>query len=142
MKSISALVSVIALVFAQLVHSKHAPEPGIHLDVTALDNDTTLTPGLYSFFQGASISATTTLSGPGNFTFIIPSQFVTVTGSAVVLADGATPELVFWDVGAEAVLGSGSVFVGNINAGKTITVEADVSVTGTLTADQGVINES
>jgi len=81
---------------------------------TALDVDTTLTPGVYVYEQGASIAATITLSGAGAFVFQIPSELSTTNGSQVLLTGGAVASNVFWAAGGNAVLGADSVFAGTI----------------------------
>jgi type VI secretion system secreted protein VgrG len=59
-----------------------------------------------------------------------------MTGSSVVLAGGASPCDVFWQVGSSATLG-GSTFAGTVMASTSITVGSAVTVQGRLLAGTG-----
>jgi hypothetical protein len=103
----------------------------------------TLTPGVYCFSSSAFITGTLTLDGQGNqnavFIFQIGSTLITATAAKVILANGAQPCGVFWAVGSSATLGSATIFVGNILALTSITLDGAVSVSGGLYALSGAV---
>lgn len=105
---------------------------------TALDVDTTLAPGVYSFEQGASIAATLTLAGAGAFVFQIPSVLSTTNGSQVLLTGGAVASNVFWAAGGNAVLGSDSVFAGTIITESRIALGEGAVIDGGLFAGSSI----
>jgi hypothetical protein len=84
-----------------------------------------------------------TLNGAGNassvFIFQTNSTLITGSGSSVSLINGAQACNVFWQVGSSATLGTGSVFVGNILALTSITVNTGVTVQGRALAQNGAV---
>jgi len=103
-----------------------------NLGPTALDVDITLTAGVYSYEQAASIAAVVTLDGPGTFVFQIPSGLSTTIGSQVLLTGGATASDVYWTVGFRAVLGANSTIVGSVIVEESITVAEGATIVGGL----------
>jgi Ice-binding-like/Putative Ig domain len=103
----------------------------------------TLTPGVYCFASSASITGTVTLNALGNanavFIFKIGSTLTTAGGSSVVVSNGGSPCNVFWQVGSSATLGTGTVFVGNILALTSITLNTGAGVTGRALARNGAV---
>jgi len=97
-----------------------------------------LGPGVYQASADAplSLSGALTLTGAGVYIFQTGSSLVTMTGSSVVLAGGASPCDVFWQVGSSATLG-GSTFAGTVMASTSITVGSAVTVQGRLLAGTG-----
>lgn len=89
------------------------------------------------------LTGTLTLDGAGNadsvFIFQTDSSLITEVGSRVVLTNGAQECNVFWQVGSSATLGSGSVFVGNILALTSISVDSGVLVHGRALARNGAV---
>jgi hypothetical protein len=81
-----------------------------------------------------SLSGPLVLDGAGDqssvFIFQTNSTLITGSGSTVTLINGAQECNVFWQVGSSATLGTGSVFVGNILALASITVNNSVTVHG------------
>jgi hypothetical protein len=67
------------------------------------------------------------------------STLTTSSGNQVVLAGGAQPFNVFWQVGSSATLGSNSVFNGSILAAQAITLNPGATVNGRLLALNGVV---
>jgi hypothetical protein len=110
----------------------------------------TLTPGVYCFpATSAQLTGTLTLNGPGVYVFQVGTTLTTASASSVVLANGATADNVFWEVGTSTTLGADTAFVGNIFADVSDTVTTGSSVagrvfalTGAVTLDTNGITES
>jgi hypothetical protein len=101
----------------------------------------TFTPGLYTNSTSVLISG----AGPGNivtldaqgdpnaiFIFKMGSTLTTGPGAQVVLAGGAKAGNIFWQVGTSATLDTTTIFMGNILAAVTITVNTGSVVEGRL----------
>lgn len=105
----------------------------------------TLIPGVYAATAKAPLSLTgqLVLDGQNNasavFIFQTDSTLITGSGSSIVLINGASECNVFWQVGSSATLGSGSLFVGNILALTSITVDSGVTVRGRALARNGAV---
>ena len=105
----------------------------------------TLIPGVYAASAKAplGLSGQLVLDGQNNpsavFIFQTDSTLITSTGSTIELINGASECNVFWQVGSSATLASGSVFVGNILALTSITVESGVVVHGRALARNGAV---
>lgn len=105
----------------------------------------TLIPGVYAATAKAplSLSGQLVLDGQNNssavFIFQTDSTLITGSGSSILLINGASECNVFWQVGSSATLGSGSVFVGNILALTSVTVESGVTVRGRALARNGAV---
>lgn len=83
------------------------------------------------------------LDGAGDptsvFIFQTNSSLITASSSTVTLVNGAQECNVFWQVGSSATLGTGSVFVGNIMALTSISVNNGVTVHGRALARNGAV---
>ncbi|HVS88487.1 MAG TPA: ice-binding family protein [Candidatus Acidoferrum sp.] len=101
-----------------------------------------LSPGVYCFNSSAQLTGTLTLNGNGVYVFKIGSTLTTASNSSVVLAKGATPGNVFWQVTSSATLGTNTVFVGTILANTSDTVTTGASVTGRVFALTGAVTLS
>lgn len=104
----------------------------------------TLTPGVYSFAQGASLSGALTLNALGNpnavFIFNIGSTLVTGSASSVNIIGGGTGNNVYWRVGTSATLGSTTSFIGDILALTSITLNTGANITcGSALARNGAV---
>ena len=105
----------------------------------------TLQGGVYAGPSKGALGLTgpLTLDGAGDassvFIFQTDSTLITGTGSSVNLINGAQPCNVFWQVGSSATLGESSVFVGNILALTSVTVNANVTVEGRALARNGAV---
>jgi len=105
----------------------------------------TLQGGVYAGPSKGALGLTgpLVLDGAGNpstvFIFQTNSTLITGSGSTVSLINGAQECNVFWQVGSSATLGTGSVFVGNILALTSITVENGVTVHGRALARNGAV---
>jgi LPXTG-motif cell wall-anchored protein len=105
----------------------------------------TLAPGVYAGTSKAplSLSGQLVLDGQGNnnavFIFQTDSTLITSSASTIELINGASECNVFWQVGSSATLGTGSVFVGNIMALTSISVQTGVVVHGRALARNGSV---
>lgn len=105
----------------------------------------TLNRGTYR--QGASgLTGTLKLDGQGStngvWIFQIASTLITgaATGARVVLINGAQPCDVFWQVASSATIGVSTVFVGNIMALASITMNTGATLNGRAMAQTGAVN--
>jgi hypothetical protein len=104
----------------------------------------TFTAGLYKSVSSLAISTgNLTLDAKGDvnavFIFQMASTLTTSSGNQIVLAGGAQPFNVFWQVGSSATLGSNSVFNGSILADQSITLNPGATVNGRLLALNGPV---
>lgn len=101
----------------------------------------TLTPGVYCFASSGQISSlgVLTLSGAGNYIFRVGSTFTTISGSNIVLTNGAKSYDVRWAIGSSATLGTNSHFVGIIDAYTSITLQTGASLSGRAWALNGAV---
>jgi type VI secretion system secreted protein VgrG len=105
----------------------------------------TLIPGVYAAAAKAplGLSGQLVLDGQNNpnavFIFQTDSTLITSTGSTIELINGASECNVYWQVGSSATLATGSVFVGNILALTSITVQNSVVVHGRALAQTGAV---
>jgi type VI secretion system secreted protein VgrG len=102
----------------------------------------TLSPGVYCFDSSAQLTGTLTLNGSGVYVFKIGSTLTTASKSSVVLAKGATPGNVFWQVASSATLGTNTSFEGSILANTSDTITTGASVTGRVFALTGAVTLS
>ena len=102
----------------------------------------TIVPGVYNFpaASTANLTGTVTLNGNGVYIFQASSSLTTASSSVIALEGGAQAACVFWQVGSQATLGSGSVFVGTILAGTTIVANTGASVVGRLLVETAAVN--
>jgi type VI secretion system secreted protein VgrG len=105
----------------------------------------TLKRGTYR--QGASgLTGTLTLDGGGTtsgvWIFQIASTLITgaATGARVRLINGAQPCDVFWQVASSATIGVSTVFVGNIMALDSITMNTGATLNGRAMAQTAAVN--
>ncbi|WP_127143132.1 ice-binding family protein [Pelagibacterium montanilacus] len=94
----------------------------------------TLLPGVYNFDTSAGLGAgeTLTLNGNGNpdsiFIFNIGSTLTTLSGSEIVLENGAHGGNVFFRVGSSATIGTTTSFVGQIVALTSISLQTEATI--------------
>jgi hypothetical protein len=94
-----------------------------------------LTPGVYCFASTAGITGALTLSGAGNYVFLIGTSFITAPASNILLTNGADAHNIYWNVGTSATLGIGSTLEGRIIANVSVTFDAGANlVVGTASA--------
>jgi hypothetical protein len=108
-----------------------------------------LVPGVYCFGTSAQLTGTLTLSGKGIYVFQVGTTLTTASASAIVLANGAAAEDVFWQIGTSTTFGVNTSFVGSIfaNVSDTITAGSSVAgrifaITGAVTLDSNAITEA
>jgi hypothetical protein len=103
----------------------------------------TVTGGIYKSSSSLGLTGTLTLDAQGDanavFIFQAGSSLTTASGSVVNLINGAQPCNVFWQVGSSATLGTSSVFVGNILALTSISMNNGVVVHGRALARNGAV---
>jgi hypothetical protein len=105
----------------------------------------TLAPGVYTFGHGAvdNFTAGSTLHLAGSpssvWIFQASSDFVTGAGSRVSLEGGAQACHVFWAVGSDATLNTGSTLAGTVLASGSIFVRTNVTVNGRLLAQTAAV---
>jgi hypothetical protein len=135
-------------------HQAQSDLTAAYLNAAGRPIDATTTADLANLNLGAGVYAAPskgamalngplTLNGAGNsssvFIFQTNSTLITGSGSSVSLTNGAQACNVFWQVGSSATLGTSSVFVGNILALTSITVNTGVTVQGRALAQNGAV---
>lgn len=105
----------------------------------------TLVPGLYKSTSSLAISSgDLTLDAQGDasavWIFQIASTLTTTSGRQVILAGGADPSNIFWQVGTSATIGTTSVFQGNILAAISISMLTGSTLTGRALAMGGAVS--
>jgi hypothetical protein len=92
----------------------------------------TLTPGVYSFSSSAQLTGILTLdyqNDPnGLFVFKTGTTLTTASNSAVNVIRGGTNDGLYWKVGSSAILGTSSVFAGNIIADQSVTLTTTAKI--------------
>jgi hypothetical protein len=103
-----------------------------------------LGPGAYSYASDALLTGALTLDAEGDpaaeFVIQIGSQLTTASGSSVVLANGASPCHVYWQIGSSAELGTTTAFAGNLMALTSISLNDGVVVNGRMLARNGQVS--
>lgn len=98
----------------------------------------TLTPGVYNDPSSFAITGTLTLDANGDanavWIFQAGSTLTAQTSSQVLLIDSAQAANVFWQVGSSATFMTSSVFVGNVLASQSITLNSGATIDGRLLA--------
>ena len=113
-------------------------------DLTGQDlGNKVLTAGAYRYAGSAQRTGPLTLDAQGDpaaqFVFQIGSALTTASASSVVLANGASPCNVYWQVGSSATLGSTTDFAGNVMALASISLDDAATVHGRLLARNGAV---
>jgi hypothetical protein len=100
----------------------------------------TLAPGVYKWGTGLLIPTNVTLTGSATDVWIFEiAQDLTVSSAArIVLAGGAVPKNVFWQVAGLADLGTTSHFEGVILTQTSIALRTGASINGRLLAQAAV----
>jgi hypothetical protein len=104
----------------------------------------TLTPGLYKWGTGVVVPTEVTLSGGANDVWIFQiAQDLTVGNGAVIkLSGGAQAKNIFWQVAGQTVLGTTSVFNGNILCKTSIVMNTGATLNGKALAQTAVTLDS
>ncbi len=100
----------------------------------------TLAPGVYRWGTGLLVPTDLTLSGPatGIWIFQIAQNLTVSSAVKVVLAGGALPQNIFWQVAGSVDLGTTAQFEGVILCQTVITLETGASIHGRLLAQTAV----
>lgn len=102
----------------------------------------TLVPGLYKWGTDVLINTDVTLSGGANdiWIFQISGDLIQASDTSVILAGGALPKNIFWQVGGGTgvALDTGATFKGIVLAIKGITVNTLATVNGRLLSQTAV----
>jgi ice-binding like protein len=103
----------------------------------------TLTAGVYKAPGALGLTGALTLDAQGDpnavFIFQAASTLITASASHVNLINGAQPCNVFWQIGSSATFGTTSVFVGNVMALTSITLNNGVTLQGRALARNGSV---
>jgi hypothetical protein len=100
----------------------------------------TLAPGLYKWGSGLLVSTDITLAGSacGVWIFQIAGDLTVQNGVHVMMAEGALPKNIFWQVAGEVVLGTTSHFEGVILCMTAIHLQTGASINGVLLSQTAV----
>jgi hypothetical protein len=92
----------------------------------------TLEPGLYKWGTPLGISTDVTLWGSDTaiWIFQVEGALTVANGKQVILAGGALPENIFWQVKSSAILGTTSHVEGIILAGASVTMATGATLNG------------
>jgi hypothetical protein len=92
----------------------------------------TLTPGLYKWTTGVTVSSAPTFSGGSSDTWIlqIAGTLTVANAQTMLLAGGANPKNIIWVVASDVTLGTTSHFEGVILGQTGITIETGGSMNG------------
>lgn len=113
-------------------------------DVTGLSagilNGITITPGVYKWTTGVSITGDITLAGDASSVFIFQISGVLSLAAAknIILSGGVLPTNVFWQVAGNTAIGTGAHFRGVILDATDITLGAGALLTGKALAQTAV----
>lgn len=99
-----------------------------------------LEPGLYKWGTGVSVNTDVTLTGGSNdvWIFQIAEDLTVANGVAMILAGGAVPENIFWQVAGQVTLGTTSEFNGIALTQTQVEVQTGAVVNGRLLAQTAV----
>jgi Ice-binding-like len=104
----------------------------------------TLKPGAYRYTSSAQLTGALTLDAQGDpnaeFVFEIAAELTTAPASSVLLINGASPCNVHWQVGSSATLDTTTVFVGNLMALTSVSLNDKATVLGRVFASNGQIS--
>lgn len=101
----------------------------------------TLTPGLYNWTTGVTVSSDVFISGGSNdvWIFQIPGNLSISPAKKVFLSGGAQAKNIFWQVAGTVNIGTTAHFEGIILSQTSITLETGASMNGRALAQSAVI---
>jgi hypothetical protein len=104
----------------------------------------TLSAGVYKWSSGLQIPTSVTLTGSGTdvWIFQIAKNLTMSSAVSVLLAGGATPKNIYWQVAGSVNLGTTSHFEGTILTQTSIAMGTGASINGRLLAQTAVSIES
>lgn len=100
----------------------------------------TLAPGVYKWGTGVGITTDVTLSGSSSdvWVFQIAQNLTVASAAEVILAGGAQPKNIFWQVAGAVTLGTTAHLEGIVLSQTAITLGTGASVDGRLLAQTAV----
>lgn len=109
-------------------------------------NGETLTPGLYKWGSGVTITDSVTINGGGDsnavWIFQIDNRLNLATDAKIFLAGGAQADNIFWQTAEGATLGVRSHFEGNLLTMTDVAAQTDATMNARLLAQTGVTLDS
>jgi len=103
----------------------------------------TLGPGVYCSAVPVTLNGVLSLDSQGNpapvWIFQLATTLITASSSVIQFVSTPAPCNVFWNVGSSATLGSGSRFIGIINAHTSITLDTSAVITGKAMAQNAAV---
>jgi hypothetical protein len=92
----------------------------------------TLVPGLYKWSTGLLLTTSVTLKGNASSVWIfqVSGAFTLDSGAHIILAGGAQPQNIFWQVASGISIGTGAVFSGIAMTYKAITIDTGATLNG------------
>jgi hypothetical protein len=99
-----------------------------------------LAPGVYTWTSNVNITGGITLTGTATdvWIFQISGTLGIDSGKNIILAGGALPQNIFWQVAGAVTLGTGSHFEGNILAKTNIAMQTEATLNGRALAQTAV----
>jgi hypothetical protein len=100
----------------------------------------TLTPGLYKWTTGVTISTSVTINGGPNDIFImqISGTLTMASAKSVILTGGVVASNIFWQTSGAVTIGTNSVFNGNVLGATAINLQTNAAANGRLLAGTAV----
>jgi hypothetical protein len=100
----------------------------------------TLTPGVYKWSTVVTVPTDVTLAGGPNdvWIFQIAQGLDISSGKHIILSGGAQAKNIYWIVGSQATLGTGSVFNGNILSKTATVINSGATLNGRALAQTAV----
>jgi hypothetical protein len=101
----------------------------------------TLAPGVYCFGATAQLTGALVLAGAPNgaYVFQVGTSLTTASNASVILTGGQTASNVTWAVGTSATIGSGTAFIGIVDAVASITFNTGASLNGRAWAQNAAV---
>lgn len=103
----------------------------------------TLLPGVYRFDSSAQLTGNLKLDAQGDpealFVFQVVSTLVTSVGATATVINEGDQCNVFWQVGSSATIGVNTIFVGNMIATASITLNTEAKIWGRALALNGAV---
>jgi len=101
----------------------------------------TLAPGLYKWTNNVTMPSTVTISGSATdvWIFQIAGNLTLSSSVSIILAGGALPKNIFWQVAGQATLGTTSHFEGILLSKTGITFQTGASMKGRALAQTAVV---
>jgi hypothetical protein len=104
----------------------------------------TLSPGLYKWTNSVTMPSTVTISGSATdvWIFQIAGNLTMSSSVSIILAGGALPKNIFWQVAGQATMGATSHFEGILLSKTGITFQTGASMKGRALAQTAVVMDA